>query len=108
MRIGRTVLEVYLVGSRMTGRATADSDYDLILLVQGGGALSLSDFETIPSDEKAWGWLLSDDASRLCFAPDAHCDIMLVHASSEEFRADGSFAFAGPHALLWRRHSFVD
>jgi predicted nucleotidyltransferase len=39
------LLEAYLVGSRATGRAQPDSDFDIILLVSGDGALRLSDFE---------------------------------------------------------------
>jgi hypothetical protein len=72
--------------------------------VQGTGALSLSNFETIPAEEAAWGWLLPDDTDELRFAPNARCDLMLVDASSDEFR-DRGFVFGDvdPHVLLFRR-----
>ena len=88
------------MGSRVTGRATPDSDYDVILLVRGDGALRLSNFETTPASEAAWGWLLPEDAAILAFAPDAQCDVMLADASSHEYTGK-LFFDTGPHALLW-------
>jgi predicted nucleotidyltransferase len=97
------LLEAHLVGSHVTGRAKPDSDYDIILVTSGHGALCLSDFEMTPSDEKAWGWLLPQDAARLAFSSEARCDVMLVDASSEEYRAVESLFFdSDSHALLWR------
>ena len=66
--------EAYLVGSRVTGEARAESDFDVILLVRDGGELDLSKFDSIPAFETAWGWLLPDEAAGLGFAPDAKCD----------------------------------
>jgi predicted nucleotidyltransferase len=91
------VTEAYLVRSRVSGQAAPDSDYDVVLLIQDAGALSLSNFDTTPEGEKAWGWLLPDDADELRFAPDARWDVMLVDASAVGFELDE------PHALLFRR-----
>jgi predicted nucleotidyltransferase len=101
-------LEVWLVGSRAAGRAVADSDHDFIVLVDGTGTLLVSAYDTTPSWETAWGWLLPEDAAALRFTPaGVTCDLMLVDASAEEVRAVGGVIFAAsdPHVLLWRRRT---
>lgn len=102
------VIEVHLVGSRATGNATSESDYDFIVLVDGSGTLRLSEFETIPKNEPAWGWLLPEDSARLLLGP-TRCDVMLVDTTTDEVRAVGGVVFldSDPHVLLWRRSESV-
>jgi hypothetical protein len=69
------VLEVWLVGSRVKGDATADSDYDFIVLVDGSG----------PFPRRRTGWMPPVTARRYATAAVPKVDICIVptaHAAS--------------------------
>lgn len=90
---------VYLVGSRATGRATPDSDYDVILLVQRDSPLARR--ETL-IDSPVGGWLMLDEAASLGFAPDGQeCDLCIVVAEGVD--ADAVALFLKDAVPLWAR-----
>jgi hypothetical protein len=91
------VTSIYLVGSRATGRAKPESDYDVIVRVGEKG--TLTSLETL-TPNPVGGWLLPDDADALRFAPNEWpCDICVVFEPDQD--ADTLELFLRDAVVLW-------